>query len=174
MQIHSVQNRVKICKFKSSNLLLLLYCWYYFIIKQRHIIHNMQKDEERAGIAGFLSYTISSLNFAYIFFFYWNFWSFKGLLCSFLPCGPSRVVPLMLSSTCSLCTCLLGTTFWTLLPSFHRTLTVHFFSRHLPGKFITQSPPGLNILSKLIIREQTKFVHKIIEWLGWEWTSKII
>lgn len=33
------------------------------------------------------------------------------------------------------------------------------FSRQLSGTFIIQSPPWLNVLSKLIIREQTKCVH---------------
>lgn len=114
---------------------------------------------------------LHTLSFVFcISFPYWSSCSpFKGLLCTFsqpvvhhwlhhwhyqciqpCPLPPLNLLPLY--AVCrrqpsGLC------------PSHSINPILFISSRQLSGPFIIQSPPWLNVLSKLIIRQQTKCVH---------------
>lgn len=113
-----IQTKTK-WKFANSRL-VILYCWYYFIIKLCKgfellvVIHNMQKDEERAGTAGFLSYTISSLNFVFYFpveifgllsmgFFAVSYPVVHHELCPWCCLSPAAFVPVCWGQPSELC-----------------------------------------------------------------------
>lgn len=130
----------------------------------------MQREEETAVIAWFPSYTIP-LSFAF---------SFCIDLLALLLRGFFAHLP----NLWSIIGCVLGTVsalslvLFLLLPSYLLPLypvcrrqpsglchscsinpSLFIFSRQRSGTFIIQFPPWLYVLSKLIIREQTKCVH---------------